>query len=200
MHDAMVPPRAPSPHLTAPAVTTLLLEWGRGDATAFDRLMPIVHSELRRLARRQLRREQPGHTLETAALVNEAYVRLVDLNRVQWQDRAHFFAMAARTMRRILVDYARARRSEKRGGHVTRIPLEPGIDRAVETGTDVVALDEALTTLSSRDPRKARVVELRFFGGLTVEETATALHVSPETVMRDWRLAKAWLLRQMEAH
>jgi RNA polymerase sigma factor (TIGR02999 family) len=199
MRYIMDPARAPAMGIAASAVTTLLLEWRRGDATALDRLMPIVHGELRRLARRQLRREQPGHTLETGALVNEAYVRLVDLDRVQWQDRAHFFAMAARTMRRILVDHARARRSSKRGGGVTRIPLEPGIDRAAEAGTDVVALDDALTALSSRDPRKARVVELRFFGGLTVEETAAALHVSPETVMRDWRLAKAWLLRQMES-
>jgi len=190
-------PEAPTARAAASAVTTLLLQWGQGDASALDRLVPLVHHELRRLARRQLRLEQPGHTLETAALVNEAYVRLVDLRRVTWHDRAHFFAMSARLMRRILVDHARARRSLKRGGDVRRVPLETGIEVAGERPTDLVALDDALEALGALDARKARVVELRFFGGLTVEETAAALEVSPETVMRDWRLAKAWLARQV---
>ena len=179
------------------AVTTLLIEWGRGDASALEALMPLVHQELRRLARRQLRREQQGHTLETAALVNEAYVRLVDLKRVDWQDRGHFFAMSARVMRRILVDYARARRSQKRGGDIVRVSLQPGMDLPSELRTDLVALDDALETLAQLDLRKSRVVELRFFGGLTVDETARALDVSAETINRDWQLAKAWLLRQM---
>jgi len=194
----MIAERAPSARPGVTAVTSLLLQWGKGDASALEQLIPLVHQELRRLARRQLRGEQPGHTLETAALVNEAYVRLVDLKRVSWQDRTHFFAMSARIMRRVLVDYARARRSQKRGGDVTRVPLDPGLDVPIELRTDLVALDDALVALGDFDARKGRVVELRFFGGLTVDETASLLDVSPETVLRDWRFAKAWLLRQME--
>lgn len=178
-------------------VTDLLVAWRGGDAQAFDRLLPLVHAELLRLARRQMSRERAEHTLQTTALVNEAYLRLVDLSRVQWQDRGHFFAMAARVMRRILVDHARARRQQKRGGGIRPAPLELTPEVAVERGQDLVALDDALQALAVVDARKAQVVELRFFGGLTVEETAEALAVSVETVGRDWRLAKLWLLREL---
>lgn len=177
-------------------MTELLRAWSHGNDAALEQLIPIVHLELRRLARRQMRRERNGHTLQTTALVNEVYLRLVDANRVRWQDRAHFFALSARLMRRILVDHARARRYLKRGGNAIRVTLNPAMaltkDRA-----DLVALDDALTTLAAFDPRKSRVVELRFFGGLSVAETAEALAVSPETVMRDWRLAKAWLHKEL---
>ncbi|MGD9902491.1 MAG: sigma-70 family RNA polymerase sigma factor [Vicinamibacterales bacterium] len=184
---------APGP----PPVTDLLLAWRGGDERALDRLVPLVHAELLRLARRQMNRERARHTLQTTALVNEAYLRLVDLSRVQWQDRSHFFAMAARVMRRVLVDHARARRQQKRGGGVRPAPLDLSPEVAVERGDDLVALDDALQTLAVVDPRKAQVVELRFFGGLSVEETAQALAVSVETVGRDWRLAKLWLLREL---
>jgi RNA polymerase sigma-70 factor, ECF subfamily len=178
-------------------VTDLLLAWRGGDQSALARLMPVVHEELRRLARRQMRAERQGHTLQTTALVNEAYMRLVDLARVRWQDRAHFFAMSARLMRRILVDYARSRHYQKRGGGVTNVVLEDTMTASPERGVHLVALDDALDALAIVDDRKRQVVEMRFFGGLSVEETAEALHVSPETVMRDWRLAKVWLLREM---
>lgn len=158
--------------------------------------MPLVHGELRRLARRQMAGERSGHTLQTTALVNEAYMRLVDLDRVKWQDRAHFFAMSARLMRRILVDHARLRRSQKRGGSSTQIAFDE-LAIATDRRRDLVALDDALEALAALDPRKAQVVELRFFGGLSVPETAEALGVSPQTVMRDWRLAKVWLLREI---
>ncbi len=181
----------------APGVTDLLVAWRRGDASALEHLVPLVHGELRRLARREMRRERAGHTLQTTALVNEAYLRLVDLSRVQWQDRAHFFAMSARLMRRILVDHARARESRKRGGGARRISFDEALVVSDERGADLVALDDALQALAAFDDRKSRVVELRFFGGLGVDETAEALHVSPETVMRDWRLAKVWLLREL---
>jgi RNA polymerase sigma factor (TIGR02999 family) len=177
--------------------TVLLQAWGRGDRAAFDALMPLVHQELRRLARSQMRGERPGHPLQATALVNEAYVRLIDLNRIQWQNRAHFFAMAARVMRRILVDAARAGRYQKRGGGAPRVSLDEALLVSNDPGRNLVALDDALNTLAAMDPRKGQVVEMRFFGGLTVEESATALDVSPETVMRDWRLAKAWLLREL---
>jgi RNA polymerase sigma-70 factor, ECF subfamily len=144
-----------------------------------------------------MRRERDGHTLQTTALVNEAYLRLVDLHRVRWQDRAHFFAMSARLMRRILVDHARSRRSVKRGGGARRVTFDEGLAVSAEPAADLVALDDALQALARIDARKSHVVELRYFGGLSVEETAEALHVSPETVMRDWRLAKAWLLRAL---
>jgi RNA polymerase sigma factor (TIGR02999 family) len=156
-----------------------------------------VHAELRRLARRQMNGERHGHTLQTTALVNEAYMRLIDLQRVRWQDRAHFFAMSARVMRRILVDHARARLYQKRGGGAVRVPLDDGIVSAQQRGADLVALDDALHALARVDARKAQVIELRFFGGLSVDETAETLHVSAETVMRDWRLAKVWLLREL---
>jgi RNA polymerase sigma factor (TIGR02999 family) len=177
--------------------TALLQAWSNGDQAAFAVLVPIVHDELRRLARRHIRRERPGHTLQATALVNEAYLRLIDLNRIEWQNRAHFFAMAARIMRRILVDSARARRNLKRGGGAPTVSLDEAVRVLANPGHDLVALDDALQTLAAMDPRKAQVVEMRFFGGLTIEETATALHVSAETVMRDWRMAKTWLLAEL---
>jgi RNA polymerase sigma factor (TIGR02999 family) len=178
-------------------ITDLLVNWNRGDPAAFDRLVPLVYAELHRLARRALRHERPGHSLQTTALVNEAYIRLIDSSRVVWQDRAHFFAMSAEIMRRILVDIARARNRAKRGGGVRRITLVEGHAVGRERDVDLLALDEALTRLADDDERKARVVELRFFGGLSVEETAEVLAVSPETVKRDWKLAKVWLVREM---
>ena len=181
------------------AVTRWLVAWGSGDQSALQRLMPVVHGELRRLARREMRRERPGHTLQTTALVNEAYMRLVDMSGVSWNDRAHFFAMSARLMRRILVDHARSRRYIKRGGGARRVPFDEGLTVSAEPAADLVALDDALQALARVDARKSQVVELRYFGGLSVEETAEALHVSPETVMRDWRLARAWLLREITA-
>jgi len=178
-------------------VTRLLSAWAAGDESALERLVPVVHRELRRLARLHMRRERAGHTLQTTGLINEAYLRLVDVRRIQWRDRAHFFAMSSRLMRRVLVDHARARGYLKRGGGVRRVSLDEAPDIAVERGRDFVALDEALAALERIDPRKSRVVEMRFFGGLSVEETAGVLKVSADTVMRDWRLAKAWLLREM---
>ncbi len=181
----------------AEQVTQLLVAWSDGDESALDRLVPLVNAELRRLAHRYISGERVGHTLQTTALVNEAYLRLVDSSRVQWQNRAHFFAISAQLMRRVLVDYARARRSQKRGGEMTRVSLEGARPIAHEREPDLVALDEALSALAAVDHRKCRVVELRFFGGLSVEETAELLGVSPDTVMRDWRLAKSWLLREL---
>jgi RNA polymerase sigma factor (TIGR02999 family) len=178
-------------------VTELLLAMGQGDPSALERLVPLVHSELRRLARRQMRRERTGHTLQTTALVNEAYLRLIDVSRVTWQDRTHFFAMSARLMRRVLVDHARSRRRAKRGAGASMISLEAAAGVALERPSDLVALDDALTALAAVDARKAQVVEMRFFSGFTVEETAAALAVSVETIMRDWRLAKVWLLREL---
>ena len=180
-----------------PSPTQLLVAWGGGDSGAFDRLLPIVNAELRRLARRHLARERPGHTLQPTALVNEAYLRLVDVRKLRWESRAHFFAMAARIMRRILVDHARARDSAKRGGDVARVSLNEALAVSVAPDHDLMALDEALTRLEKVHPRKSRVVELRFFGGLSVEESAEALHVSTDTVKRDWRFAKLWLLREL---
>jgi RNA polymerase sigma-70 factor, ECF subfamily len=177
-------------------VTDLLLAWRAGDETALARLTPLVHQELQRMARRCLRGERAGHSLQATALVHEAYLRLVDVQHVNWQNRAHFLAMAARLMRRVLVDAARARRSQKRGGGVLPVSLSDA-GHHPEKGEDVVALDEALHALAEVDERKSRVVELRFFGGLSVAETAAALTVSPETVMRDWKLARAWLRREL---
>jgi RNA polymerase sigma factor (TIGR02999 family) len=174
------------------------LAWARGDAQAFDRLVPLVHDELQRLARRHMRGERADHTLQTTALVNEAYVRLMDVKKMQWHDRAHFFAMAARVMRRILVDYARAHRSDKRGGGLPRVTLsDEALLAPPEKPQDVVALDAALETLAVEHPRKSQVVEMRFFAGMTAEETAEALEISVDTVKRDWRFAKAWLLREL---
>ena len=189
--DAAVPQRRTQ------SVTELLTLWCEGDESALEQLTPLVHAELHRLARRQMRNERPGHTLQTTAVVNEAYVRLIDLTRVRWQDRTHFFAMAARLMRRILVDYARSHAAEKRGGGVISVTLDDAVVGGAEPRTDLVALDDALQTLAQLDERKSQVVELRFFGGLSVQETADALGVSRETVMRDWQFAKKWLLREV---
>lgn len=179
-------------------VTDLLLAWGDGDETALAQLVPVVQAELRRLARHHMRGERAGHTLQTTALVNEAYLRLIDLNRIRWQDRGHFYAMASRLMRRVLVDHARTRRMQKRGGGVRPVALDEAMAVAVEPPTDLIAVDDALVALAALDARKAQVVEMRFFGGRTVEETAIALGVSVETVARDWRYAKLWLLREMQ--
>lgn len=177
-------------------ITQLLVAWRQGDEGACDALAPLIYQELRRIAHRHMRNEQPDHTLQTTALANEAWVRLVDLDRVQWQDRAHFFAMASRMMRRILVDAARSRRAGKRGGGAIQVTLDPEMNLAM-MDAEVVALDEALTALEHLDPRKSQVVELRFFGGLSVEETAEALSVSPATIARDWTFARTWLKREL---
>ena len=179
------------------SVTELLLAWGNGDRSALDDLVPLVHQELRRLARLQMRGERDNHTLQTTALVNEAFIRLVDLRHIRWQDRAHFLSLSARLMRRVLVDHARSRNYQKRGGGAVNVTLDDALLASPERGADLVALDDALDHLARVDSRKAQVVELRFFGGLSVDESSEALGVSPETVMRDWRLAKAWLLREV---
>ena len=182
-----------SPH----EVTQLLVDWSNGNQAALDRLMPLVDRELHRLAHHYMRQEKPGHTLQTTALVNEAYLRLVDQRHVHWKSRAHFFALSAQLMRRILVDHARKRRYAKRGGDAQKISFDEAMAVSRERGADLIALDDALNRLAAIDPRKSKVVELRFFGGLSVKETAEALKVSPETVMRDWKLAKAWLLGEL---
>ncbi|HEX7317646.1 MAG TPA: sigma-70 family RNA polymerase sigma factor [Pyrinomonadaceae bacterium] len=185
---------APSPS----EVTRLLADWNSGDESALDRLMPLVYAELRRLARLHLRHERPGHTIQPTALINEAYLRLVDLKDVHWQNRAHFFGIAAQAMRRVLVDHARARLAHKRGGGALQVSLAEVAAVAEAPTADLLALDEALEELAKVDPRKARVVELRFFGGLSVEETAEVLKVSAATVIHDWRMAKAWLYREVK--
>jgi RNA polymerase sigma factor (TIGR02999 family) len=185
-------------------ITVLLKAWRNGDRSALDRLASLLYVEMRRLAYRFMQQERAEHTLQATALVNEAYLRLVDIKAVDWQDRAHFMAVASQTMRRVLVDAARARAAEKRGGGMERVEggasgvdldglPAPGTDRALE----VCALDEALDALARMDPRRAKVIELRFFGGLTVEETAEILQISPQSVMRDWTLARAWLMREL---
>jgi RNA polymerase sigma factor (TIGR02999 family) len=178
-------------------VTELLVAWNGGDEAALDRLVPIVYAELQRLARRHLARES-GEAPQTTALVHEAYLRLVDQRSVRWQSRAHFYAIAAQMMRRILIDHARARLSERRGGGAPHLPLDAAAEVSTERGEQLVALDEALGRLAEIDPRKSRVVEMRFFGGMSVEETAEALGISKVTVMRDWNTAKAWLQREVE--
>ena len=178
-------------------ISHLLKEWNAGDPEALDRLTPLVYEELRRQAARYLRRERPGHTLQTTALIHEAYLRLADAKDVQWQDRAHFFAIAANLMRRILVDHARRRDADKRGGSQVRVQLDEALALANESEVDLLAVDEALNRLAAIDPQQARVVELRFFSGLSVEETAAALGVSATTVKRDWRVARAWLRREI---
>lgn len=178
--------------------TALLLAWARGEEAALDRLLPLVHEELRRAARRHMRHERAGHTLQATALVNEAYLRLIQVRQVHWQDRVHFIAMASRVMRRILVDAARAKGFQKRGAGAQRVSLDEALMVQEASSPDFLALDVALTTLEKVDPRKCKVVEMRFFGGLSVEETAEALHVSTGTVMRDWRLAKSWLARELD--
>lgn len=179
-----------------PDVTELLVSWSGGDRSALDQLAPIVYEELRRQARALMARERPGHTLQTTALVNEAYLRLVDCNRMRWQDRAHFFAVSAQMMRRVLVDYAR-RQNLKRGGGLKRVSLDEAADIGIDRAAEFVAIDDALNTLAEIDPRKASVVELRFFGGLSVEETADVLKLAPITVIRDWNMARAWLYREL---
>ena len=178
-------------------VTELLLAWGGGDQSAVDRLIPLIYDELRRLAKSHLRRERPNHTLQPTALVNEAYLRLVDQDRTRWQNRAHFFGAAANVMRRILVDHARQKQAEKRGGGEQRVTLAEDVAAAGQPDVNLLALDDALDRLAALDPQKSRIVELRYFSGLSVEETAEALGVSPATVTRHWRTAKAWLHREI---
>jgi RNA polymerase sigma-70 factor, ECF subfamily len=178
-------------------VTELLRAWGDGDDGALAQLTPLVEAELRRLAREYMRRERQGHTLQTTALVNEAFLRLAGTRQIHWQDRGHFLGISARLMRRVLVDHARSRGYRKRGGDAQRVTLQEDLVAAPEPDLDLLALDRALEALGSIDARKSRVIELRFFGGLSVEETADALHVSTDTVKRDWRLAKLWLLREL---
>jgi RNA polymerase sigma factor (TIGR02999 family) len=178
---------------TQPQITERLIAWSSGDVAAQDDVIRAVYEELRRMAERYLRRESPGNTLQPTALVHEAYLRLIDQSRVTWQNRAHFFGVAAQMMRRILVDHARTKQRDKRGGSEKTLSLEEALTISTERTADVVQLDQALVALGQFDQRKSRVVELRFFGGLSVEETAEVLEVSPQTVMRDWKLAKAWL-------
>ena len=188
---------------TSGEITRLLKAWGRGDAAALDRLTPLVYEELRRLARNYMRKEARGHSLQATALVNEAFIRLVDARAIDWQDRAHFFAVSARMMRRVLVDAARAKASVKRGGraervdHSTAVNLDQFPAAAADISAQLCALDDALNSLAVMDPRRAQVVELRYFGGLSIEETGHVLKISPQSVMRDWKLARAWLAREL---
>ncbi|HKV41135.1 MAG TPA: sigma-70 family RNA polymerase sigma factor [Blastocatellia bacterium] len=183
----------PSPQV----ITELLIDWSNGNKAALDRLIPIVHSELRRLAAHYMRQERPGHTLQGTALVNEAYVRLADCAQTRWQDRAHFFAVAAQVMRHILIDHARASKFAKRGGGAVKVSLDEAAVLSDDRAAGLIALDDALSALAALDPRKSQVVELRFFGGLSIEETADVLKVSPMTVQREWRWAKAYLHREL---
>jgi len=180
-------------------ITQLLLSWSKGDEAALDRLIPIVYPELRRLARRYMAGQSPEHTLQTSALINEAYLRLVDQQAVEWQDRSHFFAAAAQMMRHILIDHARSHRYAKRGAGAQHLPLDEVAIVSQERAADLIALDDALTRLAEFDKRKAQIVELRFFGGLTVEETAEFMKLSPITIKREWRSAKAWLQSEIES-
>ena len=179
-------------------ITQRLIAWSSGDVTALDEVVRAVYEELRRMADRYLRQERPDHTLQPTALVHEAYLRLIDQTQVSWQNRAHFFGVAAQMMRRILVDHAKTKHREKRGGAATHLPLDEALDLSQGRASDLVALDDALERLGEIDERKSRVVELRFFGGLSVEETAEVLKVSPQTVLRDWKLAKAWLYQEIK--
>ena len=179
------------------APTELLRAWSQGDGSALDRLMPLVYNELHRLARRYMRQERPDHTLQATSLVNEVYLRLIDVNRVEWRNRAHFLALAAQMMRRILVEFARNRHRQKRGGGAVHVSLDDVQELPDSNERDLVALNGALGVLATFDSRMSQVVELRFFGGLTVAETADVLNISPETVMRDWKTAKAWLIREL---
>ena len=179
-------------------ITRLLQDWRQGDRNALDHLVPLVEDELRRIARRRLGTAPPDSTLTTTSLVQELYLRLIGGRQVDWQGRAHFFALCAEIMRGILVDHARARQAAKRGGGAPHLPLEEALVISEEQISNLIAIDEALQELAKIDPRKGRVIELRFFGGLTIEETAEALKISPDSVMRDWRLARMWLMRQME--
>lgn len=183
----------PAPH----EVTQLLIEWSNGNQAALEKLMPLVYEELHRLAHQYMAHERPGHTLQTSGLVNEAYLKLVDQDQVQWQNRSHFYGIAAQLMRRILVDHARSRHYAKRGGSARQVSLKESLIVSEERSAEVVALDDALKSLATFDQRKSQIVELRFFGGFSIEETAEVLGVSPGTVMRDWTLAKAWLRLEM---
>lgn len=189
--------RMPAPSATQFPLTQLLADWCNGDESVPDKLFPLVYQDLKRIARRHLRKETPGHTLQTTALVNEAYLRLVDQKRVTWQNRAHFYAIAAKTMRRILVDHARGRIRLKRGGDLCRLSLDEAATVSGEQAAELLALDEALQELAKIDPRRSQVVELRFFGGLSNPEIAEVLKIAPNTVIRDWNMARAWLYHEM---
>lgn len=189
-----MPAPSPPPH----QVTSLLQAWSQGDEAALQQLIPIVYEELRRVAQRHMASERPSHTLQTTALIHEVYVRLVDVPSAPIRNRAHFFALCARLMRNVLVDFARSRQCQKRGGEAAHVALDEALHVSATADPDLVAIDEALARLAACDRRKGQVVELRFFGGLSVEETAIALDVSPETVMRDWKFAKSWLLRELD--
>ena len=191
-------PSLPRPRATARDVTRLLRAWSDGDETALELLVPLIEDELRRLARAYMARERKGHTLQATALVNEVFLRFPVAGRLQWQDRAHFIGVAARLMRRVLIDHARVRGRHKRGGGVERVTLDEEALTAVEPSVDIVAVDRALEAFARIDPRKSQVVELRFFGGLSLEEIADVLHVSVDTVKRDWRLARLWLSRALQ--
>jgi RNA polymerase sigma factor (TIGR02999 family) len=178
-------------------ITQLLINWTQGDKAALDQLVSLVYPELRRLAKRHMAREDPAHTLQTSALINEAYLKLVDQQNVQWQNRAHFFAVAAQVMRHILVDHARTRNYAKRGGGAPKLPLDEAAVLIEQRATQLIALDDALRDLSALDARKSQIIELRFFGGLSLEETAEVMKISPSTIQREWRAAKAWLHHTM---
>jgi RNA polymerase sigma-70 factor (ECF subfamily) len=178
-------------------VTQLLIAWSNGEEEALEKLVPLIYDELRRIARRYMKREPAGHTLQTTALVNEAYLRLIEQKAMKWQNRAHFFAISAQLMRRILVSMARARHANKRGGEARQVSLDEALVISEGRAAELVALDEAMNELAALDPRRSRVVELRYFGGLSVEETAEVLKISPETVMREWKRAKAWLYTEL---
>jgi len=184
--------------LSSSEITQLLLAWRRGDQLALDQLTEIVYHELHRMAQRYMAREKDGHTLQTTALIGEVYVRLIRASQVDWQDRAHFFAVCAQLMRRILTDFARSHGYQKRGANAVQVPLDEAMVVSAEPAIDLVALEQALTRLGETDMRKCKVVELRFFGGLTIEQTAEVLHISSETVTRDWSVARAWLLRELD--
>ncbi len=179
-------------------ITALLVDWGNGDQSALEKLLPLVERELHRLAHSYMRREDPDHTLQTTALINETYLRLVDQRKVEWQNRAHFFGIAAQIMRRILLNYARDQNRQKRGGKLVHVSLSEAMIMPAEKDRELIALNDALNRLEALDARKSKVVELRYFGGLSVEEAAEVLKVSPITVMRDWQFAKAWLAREMQ--
>jgi RNA polymerase sigma factor (TIGR02999 family) len=182
---------------SAQDITTLLNEWQRGDKGALNQLTPLVYNELRHLAQSYINRERPGHTLQGTALLHEAYVRLIDQRQVHWRSRNHFFALAAELIRRVLVDHARAKKAEKRGGDHVKLSLEDGMETPITTDVDLIALDDALKLLAETDPQQSQIVELRYFAGLKIEETADVLHISPATVKRDWAIAKAFLKREM---
>jgi RNA polymerase sigma factor (TIGR02999 family) len=185
------------PTLSPPELTQLLADWGNGDRSALDKLFPLVHSELRRIAQRQMTQERPGHTLQATALVNEAYLKLAGQQGFDWQNRAHFFAVCAQVMRHILIDHARAHARDKRGGGAVKVSLNDALVVAEDQAAHFIALDEALRVLERLDPQKSKIVELRYFGGLSIEEAAEVLNVSPRTVRREWQRAKAWLYRMM---